>query len=45
VQVSPPTLGAPDYLDFWFLESGTVTWSGPFTMFADGNLIVAPTGF
>ena len=36
--------GKPDVLDFWFLDSQTSQWKGPFPLSADGNQIVDLTG-
>jgi photosystem II stability/assembly factor-like uncharacterized protein len=35
VRVAPPTATDPDYLDFWFLDSRTSQWHGPFPLVAD----------
>ena len=35
VRVAPPIASEPDYLDFWFLDSKTGQWHGPFPLVAD----------
>jgi hypothetical protein len=36
--------GKPDVLDFWFLDSSTSQWNGPFGLAADGQQISNVTG-
>jgi hypothetical protein len=43
VRVSPP-VAQPDRLDFWWLDSKTSTWHGPFPLTADGTPINGVTG-
>jgi hypothetical protein len=35
VRVAPPLATNPDQLDFWFLDSRTTRWNGPFPIWAD----------
>jgi hypothetical protein len=39
VRVAPPIATQPDTLDFWFLDSRTSRWNGPFPLSADGQPI------
>ncbi|WP_238295852.1 G1 family glutamic endopeptidase, partial [Caballeronia novacaledonica] len=36
--------GKPDVLDFWFLNSKSFQWSGPFALLADGKQVSGVTG-
>jgi hypothetical protein len=42
VRVKPPF--SPEHLDFWFFDSGTGQWNGPFPLHADGHPISGVTG-
>ena len=44
VRVAPPIATLPDHLDFWFFDSGTFRWNGPFSISADGAAIDGATG-
>jgi hypothetical protein len=44
VRVAPPLVTQPDTLDFWFLDSRTSRWQGPFPIGADGQAIFGVTG-
>jgi Peptidase A4 family len=44
VRVAPPIAVEPDVLDFWFLDSKTVQWNGPFGLGADGQQVSNVTG-
>jgi hypothetical protein len=44
VRVAPPLASEPDHLDFWFLDSRTSQWNGPFPLSADGQAIDGVTG-
>jgi hypothetical protein len=44
VRVSPAIATQPDYLDFWFLDSKTSKWNGPFPLTADGQPVTGVTG-
>jgi hypothetical protein len=44
VRVSPPFAGDPDYLDFWYLDSKTFKWSGPYPLLAGGQPVTGVTG-
>src|SRR5258706_535321 len=39
VRTAPPIASQPDYLDFFFLDSKTARWNGPFPIKPDGKLI------
>jgi len=44
VRVTPAVTANPDYLDFWWLDSKTAKWNGPFNLMADGQLVSGVTG-
>jgi len=44
VRVAPPVATEPDVLDFWFLDSKTSQWNGPFGLVADGQQVTNVTG-
>jgi len=44
VRVAPPIATEPDHLDFWFLDSRTSKWNGPFPLLADGKPVNGVTG-
>jgi Peptidase A4 family. len=44
VRVAPPIAVNPDVLDFWFLDSKTSQWNGPFGLIADGQQVSNVTG-
>jgi hypothetical protein len=44
VRVAPANPNNPDYLDFWWFESGTTQWHGPFPLTADGQPVTGVTG-
>jgi hypothetical protein len=44
VRVAPPLATQPDHLDFWFMDSATARWNGPFSIIADGRPIEGVTG-
>ena len=44
VRVAPPLATQPHHLDFWFMDSATARWNGPFSMVADGMPIEGVTG-
>jgi hypothetical protein len=37
VRVAPVIPTEPEFLDFWFFDSGQFKWLGPFTLAADGR--------
>jgi subtilisin family serine protease len=43
-RVKPAVATQPDHLDFWFLESNTGNWTGPFPLIADGQRVSGVTG-
>jgi hypothetical protein len=45
VRVAPAIATTPDSLDFWFLDSKTSKWNGPFPLIADGKPVTGVTGF
>jgi len=44
VRVAPALATQPDHLDFWFLDSRTSQWNGPFGLIADGQPVTGVTG-
>jgi hypothetical protein len=44
VRVAAPIATQPDHLDFWFLDSRTSQWNGPFGLIADGQPVTGVTG-
>jgi photosystem II stability/assembly factor-like uncharacterized protein len=44
VRVAPALATDPDYLDFFFLDSRTSRWNGPFPILVDGQRITGMTG-
>jgi hypothetical protein len=44
VRVAPAIATTPDHLDFWFLDSRTSVWNGPFALVADGKPMDGVTG-
>ena len=44
VRAAPPVATLPDHLDFWFFDSGTFRWNGPFAISADATPIDGVTG-
>ncbi len=44
VRVAPPIATDPDRLDFWYLDSLTLKWNGPFPVLPDGKPIDGITG-
>jgi hypothetical protein len=45
VRVHPAIASDPDSLDFWFFNSKSQQWNGPFPLVADGQHITGVTGF
>jgi len=44
VRVAPALATQPDHLDFWWLDSATSKWNGPFGLIADGQPVTGVTG-
>jgi subtilisin family serine protease len=44
VRMHPALASAPDYLDFWYLDSGSGQWNGPFPLIVNNAPVTGVTG-